>query len=616
MARIAHDAGTSGHHHTDRPRRRPRRIATLVATLAAGLTTAAVAGAVTPTPVPGLPGITAPAGLARDTNGDLWVADSGGGVCRLKEPPFAPFNGMVCPPKSLQGPKSPGQMAFDPATGFIFVGDRASAGGAVWRLHLNQAVSPAFIDSAAMMLALPAERVLGMAYNAATGDLHYSLKGSPVIWRIANAATCAGPCAATPVGTSVASGVLSMAHDDAGRLYLADIPGVTRIDTPGVGDVHARPIPGFDKGSYDALAFDPAADGAGRIYAGTNNSAGPDWIDVLRVSDDAVVSRYAEGFAAVTAIGVDTRGSSERPIDVADDQSAKQFGEDTVGAGRRLSVPFELFDRPAIGTAPAPLDNDPNVTFGFSSPVATTFWCSLDGGPAAACGAGLQSDVSYTHLTDGSHVFQVQSDNPTNGGRTLHRFEIDTVAPLTTMGDIVVNGSAAQAFFTANDVSADFTCSLDGGAPAPCESPARYANLAVGDHTVSVRAADFLGNLGPAVSGTIRIAAPLAAWKPGRVTATLRGRTLRIVFDAPPLAGYARFTMKRGSATVRTKPVRVRAAQRNVVQLVLPRAVALRLQGRKTFSVTVDAGATSTRFAWAGQGSLKIVAALKAGPKR
>ncbi len=235
--------------------------------------------------------------------------------------------------------------------------------------------------------------------------------------------------------------------------------------------------------------------------------------------------------------------------------------------------------------------------------------------------SGFGSEISYPGLADGNHVFQVQSHNPTNGGRTKYRFEIDTLAPVTTLGDIVVDGARAHVYFSANDVSADFTCSLDGGAPAPCESPARYANLAVGDHTVSVRAADFLGNLGTAVSGAFRIlpppvVTPLVAWKPGPVTATLRGRTLRVAFEAPPLANYARFTMTRGGATVRTTPVRVRAAKRNTIQIVLSRAAALRLQGKKKFSVTIDAGATSKRFAWAGQGSLKILAALKAAPKR
>jgi hypothetical protein len=622
MARTARVAGAPGHHNADRRPRRPRRVAALLTALAAALTGATIASAGDPVPVPGQPGITAPAGLARDVNGDLWVADSGGGVCRLKEPPFAPLNGMVCPPKELQGPKSPGQMAFDPASGYFFVGDRASAGGAIWRLHLNQALNPARIDSATMMLALPAERVLGIAYNPATGDLYYSLKDAPEIWRIPDAATCWGPCVASPAGIAVAKGVLSMALDGDGRLYLADTPGVTRIDAPGSGDPQARLVPGFDKGTYDALVFDPAADGDGRVYAGTNNTSGPDWIDALRVSDGAVVSRYAEGFAAVTAIGVDTRESGERAIDVADDQSHKQVGEDTVGAGRRLTVPFERFDRPTLEDAPAFLDNARDVTFAFSSGSATTFWCSLDGEPAEECGSGLGSSVDYHDLLDGSHLFQVQSDNPANGGRTRYRFEIDTVAPVTTLGDIVVTGGDARVSFTADDVSVDFTCSLDGGAPAPCESPARYSSLGVGDHTVSVRAVDFLGNAGDAVTGGFRvlppppIVTPLPTWKPGPVTATLRGRTLRVVFDAPPLGNYARFTMKRGSVMVRTAPVKVRAAKRNVVRIVLSRPVAMRLQGKKAYSVTVDAGVTTRRLAWAGQGSLRILAALKAAPKR
>jgi hypothetical protein len=637
MAWIADGAGRSPDRSATRPGRFRRRLAGGFATLAACLIAAAIAAAADPVPVPGVPGITAPAGLARDSNGDLWVADSGGGVCRLLDPPFAPLNGMVCPPKALQGPKSPGQMAFDPASGFFFVGERATVGGAgVWRLHLNQAADPAFIDSATLLLDLPAERVLGMAYNAATGALHYSTKDSSAIQRIANAATCVAPCAATTVGSAVAKGVRSMVHDGDGRLYLADAPGVTRIATPGVGDTQAALIPGFDTGTYEALAFDPAADGAGRIYAGTNNPTGADWIDVLRVSDDAVVSRYSEGFAAVTAIGIDTRDSTDRSLDVADDNSHKQFGEDTVGAGRRLSVPFELLGRPTIVDAPPSVGNASTVTFGYTSPTDTTFWCSLDGGPALACGGGFASDTTYPDLADGNHVFQVQSDNPITGGRTKRWFEIDTRAPAITLGDVLVNGTSAQIGFAADDITAEFKCTIDGGAPAPCESPARYANLAVGEHTFSVRATDFAGNTGSPVGATFHVVAPpvatpltatspvvapvpVAAWKPGRISATLRGRTLRVVFDAPPGAKFARFTITRKPASpVRTTAVRVRGGKRNVVQLVLPRAVALRLQSKR-FTVTINSGTRQGRLTtWAGTGVLRIVAALvpKAGPGR
>ena len=596
---------------------------------------ATMAAAVDPVPVSGVPGITAPAGLARDTNGDLWVADAGGGVCRLLDPPFAPLSGLDCPPKHLQGPKSPGQMAFDPASGFFFVGDGAAAGGAVWRLHLNQAADPALIDSATLLLDLPAERVSGMAYNAATGALHFSTRDSPAIQRIQNATTCVAPCVATTVGSAVAKGVRSMVHDDDGRLYLADAPGVTRIATPGgVGDTQATLIPGFDTGIYQALAFDPAADGEGRIYAGTNNPTGADWIDVLRVSDDSVVSRYSEGFAAVTAIGIDTRDSIDRALDVADDRSAKQFGEDTVGAGRRLSVPFELFDRPTIVAAPSSVGNARTVTFSFTSPTSTTFWCSLDGDPAQACGDGLASQTTYPDLADGNHVFQVQTDNPITGGRTKRWFEIDTRAPAVTLGDLVVNGTSARINFVADDVSADFACTIDGGAPAPCESPARYAGLAAGGHTFSVTATDFVGNVGspigvsftvvpppvvqplvvalPIVAPPVAVhSVPVAPWKPGPISATLRGRILRVAFDAPPGAKYVRITMTGKSASpVRTAVVRVIGGGRNVIQIVLSRAMAKRLQGER-FTATINAGATQKRLTTlAGKAVLRIVAAL------
>jgi DNA-binding transcriptional regulator of glucitol operon len=69
---------------------------------------------------------------------------------------------------------------------------------------------------------------------------------------------------------------------------------------------------------------------------------------------------------------------------------------------------------------------------------------------------------------------------------------------------------------------------------------------------------------------------------------------------------------------VRTTAVRVRGGKRNVVQLVLPRAVAARLQSKR-FTVTIKSGTTQGRLTtWAGTGALRIVAALvpKAGPGR
>lgn len=637
------DTTTNAADRVNAPRRRVRRLRALfVATLATGLTAAAIAAATDPVSVAGVPGITAPTGLARDANGALWVADSGGGVCRLVDPPFAPAAGLACPPKELQGPKSPGQMAFDPTTGMFFVGDGGATGGAVWRLHLDQTVDPAVIDSATVLQDLPSERVLGMAFDASTGALHYGTKDSPAIQRIENAATCVAPvapCVSTTVGSALAKGARSLAHDGGGRLYLAEGAGVTRIENLGSGGAQAQPIPGFE-GTYTALAFDPAANADGRIYAGTNNPSGPDWIDALRVTDDTIASQYSMGFAAVTAIGIDTRELTDRALDVTDDRGAKQFGEDTVGSGRRLSVPFEQFDRPTIIAAPPSVTNTPTVTFAFTAPIDTTFWCSLDGAPAQVCGTGLTGQVTYPDLADGNHRVQVQTDNLTTGGRVTRWFEVDTSAPVVTLGGVVVAGASAQINFATDEVSADFVCALDAAAAAPCDSPVTYTNLALGQHTVSVTATDFAGNAGspvsarftvvpaavvmspplanpsvtsaPAVTPPVRAhSVPVIPWKPGPIAATLRGRVLKVAFDAPPGATYVRFTMTRASVgPVRTRVVRVIGGRRNVVQVVLSHSMAKRLQGKR-LTLTVNTGSTKNKLTTpAGRAPLRVVAKL------
>ncbi len=616
---------------------RPRRAALSLALLACGLVPP-VATAVEPIVVAGVPGLTAAPGLARDAHGDLWVADSGGGVCRLLDPPFATFEGLVCPDKELQGPKSPGQMAFDVSTGSIFVGDSASAGGGVWRLHLNQSVTPAVITSATLLEDVPDDRVLGMAYDGARDVLDYTTANSPAVRRIEDPTTCAAPCTSTTAGSAVAKGAPAIVHDDDGRLYLAEAGAVTMIADPGSPDVQALPVAGLDTGVYNALAFDPAADGDGRIYAGTNNPVGVDWIDALRVADGTVADRYAAGFSGVTAIGIDTRGPDDRPLDVIDDSSAKQVGEDTVGAGRRLTVPFERLDRATFVTAPAAVINMSTATFAFTAPIDTTFWCRLDADPPQECGSGLAGQVTYDDLADGFHSVLVQIDNQITGGRVRHWFEVDTSAPSVTLGPVVVSGTSAQIAFTADDLNVDFSCALDDDAPVPCDSPVRYTELAYGEHRLTVVAEDFAGNPGqpvstrftvvppppppaPAISPTPINAAlvavtptgaatpPTPTWKPGRIATTLRGRVLQVAFDAPPGTRYARFTLTRSRATVaRLRVVPVTGGRRNVVRIVVSRALAKRIRtGRLTLAI--HAGATPSKLATsAGRASLRHLA--------
>ena len=604
------------------------RLTAAALALVATLVVTAPASAVAPTTVDATPGVTAPAGMFRDTHGDLWVADSNLGICRVLDPPHA-NPGLVADPAycglaRTTGPVAPGQSAYDPSSGFIYVGDLASNSGGVWRLHLDQGVNPSVIDSAVKILDLSAplirDRVFGMSYHASTKSLDFSTKNATNILRIDDPTTnCPGvsspTCLATVIGSAESPATASLAHDSQGRLYIADFSGVTAF-TPGSVDTQARSVPGLNLGIYTALAFDP--DNGGRIYAGTTNAEGVDWIDVLQVNT-AETATYSVGFDGVTAIGVDdTSLSVKGRLDVVDDPGAKQVGEDLAGTGRRFAVDFEDFaPAPQIIDGPPAIANVKVASFFFRYGSATTFHCSLDQAPATPCGAGTQGSVTYAGLPSGAHNFVLYASNPMSGPRTIRRFAIDTRAPAVSIDTTTIVGSAVEFGISADDLNVDLTCRMDGGAAGPCDTPARYAGLADGLHAFTVFATDFVGNVGAPVSTSFRIGLPSPpppSWKAGKVTASLRGRTLRVVFNAPPRATFARFTLSKTSGVkVRTKIVRIKGGKRNIITIKLTRAEARRLQ-RQTVTLKATAGLARTALTTkAGQGRLKVVVRLAAG---
>ena len=72
----------------------------------------------------------------------------------------------------------------------------------------------------------------------------------------------------------------------------------------------------------------------------------------------------------------------------------------------------------------------------------------------------------------------------------------DQTPPDTSLFEEYPASDAALFSFTANE-PASFTCSLDGAAYAPCDSPASYSALDPGWHTFAVRATDAAGNVDP-----------------------------------------------------------------------------------------------------------------------
>jgi hypothetical protein len=97
-------------------------------------------------------------------------------------------------------------------------------------------------------------------------------------------------------------------------------------------------------------------------------------------------------------------------------------------------------------------------------------------------------------------------------------YEIDAVAPIAAIDDVVVAGDTATVRFSSTDLDVDrFDCRLGTTATfVTCASPHRFTGLGSGSHTALVRAVDAAGNLGPVVGRQFTVpAAPSRGGGPG-----------------------------------------------------------------------------------------------------
>jgi hypothetical protein len=460
----------------------------------------------------------APTGIVETPDGGVWIADEALGVCRVTleaqpqlvaspwcsqepadgedqkgEETEAPHpDNADAPVAARKGqaatrPAAPSGLAFDPETDNFYVGDRDSAGGGVWRLHLDRASGA--IDRGTPIASI-SDRVQAVALGPAAPagrDVFYATKREQTIMRIADpAATPKDPELVAGTGGEDVSAMI--ATDDA--LYLAD-GGVKRLSLTAGGAPAPEPVAGFDGLTVSALALDPAR---GRLYAGTSDRDPEDVIAVLDLATGEH-ERYEQGFAEVTALTADSAG---RVLAAAADPS--QADTALAGQARLWRVGLQPLGRPqaTITRRPPAVSSATSAIFAYAAREGASFECRLDDaafGPCPGSGSGLQT---YADLREGAHRFSVRASDSLTGLSESVRFTLDRTPPKVTVirpeEDYVEGGPAPRLRFSAYENAITYACSLDGGPFTPCSSGNQIENLAAGVHRLRVVGVDAAGN--------------------------------------------------------------------------------------------------------------------------
>ncbi|KRC66491.1 hypothetical protein ASE12_17980 [Aeromicrobium sp. Root236] len=174
---------------------------------------------------------------------------------------------------------------------------------------------------------------------------------------------------------------------------------------------------------------------------------------------------------------------------------------DPTPASRTFTVDITAPNTTITG-GPDGLTNQDTPTFTFtSSQAGSTFECRRDvDEPFEACTSPWQFPA---RVDNGPHTFEVRATDTAGN-----------VDPTPATRDYNVDTTPSQAYFTdgpsgpTNDATPTFTfqsiqsdatfeCRVDGGDFTACDSPFTTSELPDGEHTVSVRAIDSLGNVQP-----------------------------------------------------------------------------------------------------------------------
>ena len=148
-----------------------------------------------------------------------------------------------------------------------------------------------------------------------------------------------------------------------------------------------------------------------------------------------------------------------------------------------------------LSAAPPAQDRETVARFELVADEPARFECSLDGVPRG-CGPAVTVSVG-----PGEHSFTAQAIDflgAPDPSPVVHSWNVDLDAPDTRIDagpPPTTTAPSAELSFSSSDPTAGFECRRDGGAWAPCGSPAHLDGLAPGVHDFQVRAVDAAGNI-------------------------------------------------------------------------------------------------------------------------
>ncbi len=295
-------------------------------------------------------------------------------------------------------------------------------------------------------------------------------RGGGTVFIRANQLTGTGIITASggsPGGTSVSDG--SSGGGAGGSIYLRF------VRTADCGSVSAT---GAIGGNTNAIQVGPGGGGGG----------------------GRVLFQAAGGTCNVIATGA-ASGIQQDASDPAYGARAGSPGTTTVIPGGFVIPPPPTVLTPANGSS----TNNPRPPITGTSVAGAVVIIYLDGTEVGRTTAEANGNYSFTpptDLPDGPHTVRAVAEVEAVRSETSppNTFTVDTSVPDTTIVSGPPDRTREQNVlfeFGSTEPAATYECSLDGADFTACPSPVTFTGLAVGPHTLLVRARDAAGNVDP-----------------------------------------------------------------------------------------------------------------------